>query len=98
MLNRVDRTALMSIAVLVAIIVVLTMARSGYQPRPIVIKPKTEKSIFDLETSLECTAGSGKEDSAYSKGLTPGGVCGAQEVVAQLAGYEIVDGVGGSLI
>jgi len=100
-LNRSDRNALMAIAVLMIAIVVLGVMNAktiNYQPRPITIKAISEKSLFDLKSDLECTAGSGKKDSPYSVGLTPGGLCGAQELVGEHAGYEIADGIGGSLI
>ena len=100
-LNRSDRNALMAIAVLMIAIVVLGVINArtiNYQPRPITIKAVSEKSLFDLKSDLECTAGSGKKDSPYSVGLTPGGLCGAQELVGEHAGYEIADGIGGSLI
>lgn len=100
-LNRSDRNALMAIAVLMITIIVLGVMNArtiNYQPRPITIKPVSEKSLFDLKSDLECTAGSGKKDSPYSVGLTPGGLCGAQELVRGHAGYEIADGIGGSLI
>jgi hypothetical protein len=98
-LNKTDRNALMSIAVLMIVIIALVMFRetSMYQPRPIKITPISEKSIFDLENKVECTPGR-KEGSAYTKSLTPGGLCGAQELVSDLASYEISDGIGGSLI
>jgi hypothetical protein len=54
--------------------------------------------MFDLENKVECAPGMGKEGSAYTKGLTPGGVCGAQQLVSDYAGYAIEDGIGGSLI
>jgi len=100
-LNRSDRNALMAIAVLMIAIVVLGVMNAktiNYQPRPITRKAVSEKSLFDLKSDLECTAGSGKKDSPYSVGLTPGGLCGAQELVGEHAGYEIADGIGGSLI
>jgi hypothetical protein len=99
-LNRTNRNAITSIIVLILLIVVLavTAKSSPYQPRPIKIMAVSEESIFGLEPSLECTAGSGKEDSPYSVGLTPGGLCGAQQLVDDHAGYEIADGIGGSLI
>jgi hypothetical protein len=89
----------MSIAVLMIVIIALMMFRetSMYQPRPIKITPISEKSIFDLENKVECTPGR-EEGSAYTKSLTPGGLCGAQELVSDLASYEISDGIGGSLI
>lgn len=101
-LNRVNRNALTMIAILLAVISALAAFKSStvskYQPRPITTKTVSDQSIFDLPVNLDCTAGSGKKDSPYSKGLTPGGVCGAQKLVSDQAGYEIVDGIGGSLI
>jgi hypothetical protein len=96
-LNKANRNALLSIGVLMAIILVLMATTEKYQPRPIKITPVREGSIFDLENKVECTPGR-KEGSAYTKSLTPGGLCGAQKLVSDLAGYEISDGIGGSLI
>tara|TARA_B110000503_G_scaffold41076_1_gene67604 strand:- start:1537 stop:1848 length:312 start_codon:yes stop_codon:yes gene_type:complete len=100
-LNRVNRNALAMIVLLLLVISALTAFRattSKYQFKPITTKTVSEQSIFDLPVSIECTAGSGKKDSPYSKGLTPGGVCGAQKLVNDHSGYEITDGIGGSLI
>lgn len=96
-LNKANRNALASIGVLVAIIFILMATRETYQPRPIKITPVREGSIFDLENKVECTPGR-KEGSPYTKSLTPGGLCGVQKLVADLAGYEISEGIGGSLI
>tara|TARA_B110000858_G_scaffold161689_1_gene186362 strand:+ start:1251 stop:1556 length:306 start_codon:yes stop_codon:yes gene_type:complete len=98
-LNKQDLMAMKSIAVLfVVILVIMTFTQTSmYQPRPIKINPISEKSIFNLESKIECTPGR-KEGSAYTKSLTPGGLCGAQELVADHAGYEISEGIGGSLI
>jgi hypothetical protein len=98
--NKTNRNALMSIFVLVMIISVLAVVNgrsSMYQPRPIRIKTVSEKSLFDLEHKLECTPGY-KKGSAYTKGLTPGGLCGAQELVRDHGAFSIEDGIGGSLI
>jgi hypothetical protein len=100
-LNRADRNALLYMLVLMIIITALGFWNAttvNYQPRPITINAVSEKSLFDLESDLDCTPGSGKKDSAYTVGLTPGGLCGAQELVGEHAGYEIADGIGGSLI
>jgi hypothetical protein len=96
-LNKANRNALTSIGVLMLVIFILMATRETYQPRPIKITPIREGSIFDLENKIECTPGR-EEGSAYTKSLTPGGLCGAQKLVADLAGYEIADGIGGSLI
>ena len=94
-LNRSNRNALISIFIFVLGIFKTT---SKYQPRPIVIKTVNDKSIFDLEDRIECVPGHTSEGSAYTKSLTPGGLCGAQKLVSEQAGYEIEDGIGGSLI
>jgi hypothetical protein len=98
-LNKTNRNALKSIGVLFFIIVALMMFqdRSMYQPRPIKVKTLSTGSIFDLENKVECTPGR-KQGSAYTKSLTPGGLCGAQKLVSDMTSYEIEDGIGGSLI
>jgi len=99
--NRSDRNALMAIATLMTLIFVLSLMSvktAKYQPRPITITAVSEESLFDLEPDVECVAGGGKNGSPYSVGLTPGGLCGAQKLVSAHAGYEIADGIGGSLI
>ena len=99
-LNRANRNAIMSIVTLIVLIFVLGMLKntSKYQPRPITITAINEKSIFDLEHRIECAPGHTSEGSTYTKSLTPGGLCGAEQLVAEHAGYEIADGIGGSLI
>ena len=99
-LNRGNRNGLISIAVLIAIITLLSFfgTRSTYQPRPIIITPSTEESIFKLKPDIECTAGHGKDGDIYSMGLTPGGLCGSSKIVGDHARYEINEGIGGSLI
>ena len=98
-LNKTNRNAITSIGVLFLIIVALMMFqdRSMYQARPIRVKTLSTGSIFDLENKVECTPGR-KQGSAYTKSLTPGGLCGAQKLVSDMASYEIEDGIGGSLI
>jgi len=100
-LNRTDRGALAVIVAIIGLILLLNLLktrRSGYQAREIVITPKTEKSIFDLEHRLECVAGPQKTAGYYSRSLTPGGVCGTQQLVREHGEYEIKDGIGGVLI
>ena len=82
---------------IICVLVIIRGPSSKYQPRPIKIKTVSEKSIFDLENEIECTPGY-KDGSAYTKSLTPGGLCGAQKLVSDFAGYEIEEGIGGSLI
>ena len=99
-LNRANRNALISIFSLIAVIFVLGIFKttSKYQPRPIIIKAINENSLFGLEDRIECVPGHTSEGSPYTKSLTPGGLCGAQKLVSEQAGYEIEDGIGGSLI
>ena len=99
-LNRANRNAIMTIFALIALIFALGLMKntSKYQPRPIVIKAISEKSLFDLEHRLECAPGHTKDGSTYTMSLTPGGLCGSERLVAEQAGYEIEDGIGGSLI
>ena len=100
-LNRANRNALISIFTLITVIFLLGYFKntSKYQPKPIVIKTINDKSIFNLEDRIECVPGHTSEGSPYTKSLTPGGLCGAQKLVSeQTGGYEIEDGIGGSLI
>jgi|SRR6056300_382489 hypothetical protein len=97
--NKTDRKFLITIVILFYIVVIFgLMNKSRYQPKPITIKVVNDKSLFDLENRMDCVPGSGKEDSPYTKSLTPGGLCGAQKLVGEHAGYAIEDGIGGSLI
>ena len=99
--NKTDIKALTYIGVLTFMICFLIMIEgftsSKYQPRPIIITPVSEKSITELENSLDCVPGA-KKGSPYTKDLTPGGICGIQELVSDLSSYEISDGIGGSLM
>ena len=99
-LNKTSRNALMYIAVLMGLISMLTVIQgrsSGYQPRPITINAVSQGSLFDLDHSEECVPGA-PNGSPYTKSLTPGGLCGAQGLVADHASYSISGGIGGSLI
>ena len=99
-LNRANRNAIMSIVALIVVIFLLGAMKntSRYQPRPITIVAVREDSIFNLEHKLECAPGHTSQGSTYTKSLTPGGLCGARELVRDHASYEIEDGIGGSLI
>ncbi|MBP04633.1 MAG: hypothetical protein CMA72_07625 [Euryarchaeota archaeon] len=100
-LNRANRNAIMSIVTLIALICALGMLKntSKYQARPITINAINEESLFNLDHRIECTPGHTSEGSTYTKSLTPGGLCASEKLVAEQAGgYEIEDGIGGSLI
>jgi hypothetical protein len=98
-------TAFLIILVSSILLKCITSSRSKYtlHPSPLDISGATASqkagSIFSLPYRLDCVPGPNETASPYTKDLTPGGLCGAQEfVVAQADGYEIVDGIGGSLL
>lgn len=79
--------------------------RSGYSgAAPLTITPgpmvaKQPADLFAAPHNLECTAGPSEKAEYYSRGLTPGGVCGGSEYVREMMrDYAIADGVGGSLL
>lgn len=89
-LNKTNRNALMAIAAIFVVLIIVMSTRSAYEPMPLVIKAKNEKNIFDLPYDVKCVAGSGMEgESTYSMRM-PGGVCGAENLVREQAGYEII--------
>ena len=98
--NKTDIKALTYIGVLALMICFLVgvegYTTSKYQPRPLIITPISQETIFNLKNSLECVPGA-KDGSPYTKGLTPGGICGAQKLVQDHSSYEITGGIGGSL-
>jgi hypothetical protein len=71
---------------------------------PLVINPgpmvaKQPASLFAMDHRLDCVAGPSEKADYYSRGLTPGGLCGGSEYVReQIRDYAIADGVGGSLL
>ena len=72
---------------------------SGYSHSPIDIQAVagSDQPIFNLPDKLECVPGSKPTASAYTTG-SPGGLCGAQKLVASTANYTITGGIGGSLL
>ena len=98
-LNSTDRSVISAIVVIMIIIVLIASMnnnKSMYQPREITIKEKTNASIFDIPWKTECLPGPNKEADYYTRDVY--GICGAQELVNDYAGYEIEDGIGGVLI
>jgi hypothetical protein len=56
-------------------------------------------SLFDQKYELKCTPGAVGSDSSNSYGLTPGGICGDQELIRkQMREYTIDEGIGGDLM
>ena len=56
-------------------------------------------SLFDIQPNMACTPGPSAQADYYTRGLTPGGLCGGMNFVhAQQRDYAITDGIGGSLL
>jgi hypothetical protein len=99
-------THVLIIALLFVILWTLLKGQSsGYAiGAPVAIQPgaavaKLPGSMFDIQPSLECTAGPSEKADYYSRGLTPGGLCGGSAYVReQIRDFAIVDGIGGSLL
>ena len=106
-LNCTQRSIL--IAVVVAVAVYLVMGRESpaapvrekyiLMPRSLTTNDGAQgKSLLDLTYNMDCTPGM-PGGSYYSKDLTPGGICGAQEFVnSVMHGYTIEGGIGDSLL
>jgi hypothetical protein len=93
------------IGLLVAILVMLVQGRgSTYMPAPLVTTPgsaasSSPKSLTEIPSTLECTPGPAENASYYTRGLTPGGLCGDGESVReQIRDFSIENGIGGSLL
>lgn len=85
--------------VLIVLCVMFYRTSSNYvlSPTPVVVKG-SEGSFFDLKYDISCVPGPEKTAAYYTRDLTPGGYCGAQAFVRNQADYEIIDGIGGSLL
>jgi|ETNmetMinimDraft_21_1059911.scaffolds.fasta_scaffold350383_2 hypothetical protein len=81
-LNSTDKNVITAIAIVFALILVISVVRSGYQPKEIKIKTLNTGSIFDLETKEKCPG-----DGYYTN--SRGAVCGAQKLVKDQASYKI---------
>lgn len=56
-------------------------------------------SLFDIQPNMACTPGPSAQADYYTRGLTPGGLCGGMNFVhAQQRDYAITDGIGGPLL
>lgn len=89
---------------IVVIVIVTSLAKSGYALAPQDISIQQDKtggqadSIFDLSYDVKCVPGPQDTAASYTKSLTPGGFCGDQKWVAAQANYVITDGIGSSLL
>lgn len=93
------------IGLLVAILVLLVQGRGAtYMPAPLVTNPGAEASkgpmsLTEIPSALECTPGPAENASYYTRGLTPGGLCGDGDMVRnQIRDFSIENGIGGSLL
>jgi hypothetical protein len=93
------------IGLLVAILVMLVQGRgSTYEAAPLVTvagaqASKGPTSLTEIPSSLECTAGPSEKAAYYSRGLTPGGLCGDGDMIHnQMRDFSIDGGIGGSLL
>ena len=56
-------------------------------------------SLFDIQPNLACTPGPSAQADYYTRGLTPGGLCGGMDFVhKQQRDYAIMNGIGGPLM
>lgn len=78
--------------VLFLVMTLMMPKQAKYMPgKSIKVSGPREGSLFDLPVGLDCVAGPSQTASPYSLGLTPGGICGAQEFVANQSEYVIED-------
>lgn len=93
------------IGLLVAILVMLVQGRGAtYVPSPLMTTPGSQASsgptsLSEVPSTLECTPGPSEKASYYTRGLTPGGLCGDGDMVRnQIRDFSIDGGIGGSLL
>jgi hypothetical protein len=87
------------VAALVAYLVITALLKRSSGYAPIGAQYINTTDIKNLDHSLACVVGPGESSGYYSKGLTPGGLCGDQKLIReQMRGYKILSGVGGSLL
>jgi hypothetical protein len=56
-------------------------------------------SLSEIPSSLECTPGPSEKAAYYTRGLTPGGLCGDGDMIReQIRDFSIEGGIGGSLL
>lgn len=93
------------IGLLVAILVMLVQGRgSTYTASPLVTvagpaASAGPSSLSEIPSSLECTPGPSENASYYTRGMTPGGLCGDGDMIReQIRDFSIENGIGGSLL
>ena len=100
-----DRRKATAIAVAVVLFLALRWMMKGrvgmysLQPVDLMSTFVNTQSINALPNELSCVVGPGESSGYYSRGLTPGGLCGDQKLIReQMRGYRILSGVGGGLL
>lgn len=96
------------IGLLVAILVMLVKGQktSGFSSgAPLVVTPGPQvaaakpSDLFAIKPSLDCTPGPSEKAAYFTSGMTPGGLCGDQDLIHdQMRDFAIADGIGGSLL
>jgi len=93
------------IGLLVVILVMLVQGRgSTYEPATLIVSPGATAaagptSLTEIPSSMECTPGPSEKAAYYTRGLTPGGLCGDGDMVReQIRDFSIEGGIGGSLL
>lgn len=92
------------IAISIALVLILFRMTSGYKNLnaldiQVEAAPGSgdEFAVQNLPSDIKCVPGADDSDY-YTRGLTPGGICGGQKYVAATADYKITGGIGGSLL
>ena len=93
------------IGLLVAILIMLVQGRgSTYEAAPLVTvvgyqASSGPSSLTEIPSSLECTPGPSEKAAYYTRGMTPGGLCGDGDMIReQIRDFSIEGGIGGSLL
>ena len=93
------------IGLLVAILIMLVQGRgSTYEAAPLVTVVGSQassgpSSLTEIPSSLECTPGPSEKAAYYTRGMTPGGLCGDGDMIReQIRDFSIEGGIGGSLL
>jgi hypothetical protein len=68
--------------------------KSNYlSPMPVTLVGNPENpDVFSAEYSMDCVPGPQPTAGYYTRGLSPGGYCGVQKMVADSANYKLEEG------
>jgi len=99
-MNNNKKKMCMCTVVVVVFIMFIVLRRESYKLSPTLIQTTggSTGTLFNLPYDLDCVPGPTAKSSYYTKGLSPGGICGAQKHVEASANYQITGGIGGSLL